>query len=502
MAARYTIVVDSKTDWFGSTTDFDVVTVAEYLARGESKNRRVGANRVVNLCRHTHIMSGGYYCSLLAEARGDIVLPSMADILDLSHKSLYAFLLPELNDALAKAHAKLTEQAVPFQFLVAFGQTEEPALALLGRQLFDVFRYPIVRVQVVEKSPQQWKITSLKPLGPHQVAKTSRLFVEESLRGFARLPLRRKPCRTAPLYDLAILVNPNEELPPSDAPALAQFVKAGQALRMRVDMITSKDIHRIPEFDALFLRETTSISDHTFHFARKAEQEGLPVIDDTGSIIRCTNKVYLYELLSANGIPVPNTRVVDRQSFTPEIAQELMDVLGTPIILKIPDGSFSRGMTRAENLDSLMEGAKSLFAHSRLILAQTFMYTSFDWRIGVLRGLPLFANQYMMSRNHWQIYHHHPDGGVENGGFRALPLTAVPAEVVETARRAASLIGNGLYGVDLKQTPNGVFVIEVNDNPNIDHGVEDKILKGSLYTTILKEFIARIEASGARPAGS
>jgi len=65
--------------------------------------------------------------------------------------------------------------------------------------------------------------------------------------------------------------------------------------------------------------------------------------------------------------------------------------------------------------------------------------------------------------------------------------------VVDLALKAAALIGNGLYGVDLKQNEHGVFVIEINDNPNIDHGVEDKVLKGELYDIILQEFIHRIE---------
>jgi glutathione synthase/RimK-type ligase-like ATP-grasp enzyme len=65
--------------------------------------------------------------------------------------------------------------------------------------------------------------------------------------------------------------------------------------------------------------------------------------------------------------------------------------------------------------------------------------------------------------------------------------------VVEAAMRAAGLIGDGLYGVDLKQTKDGVFVIEINDNPNLDRGVEDVVLKDDLYRIVLKEFIRRIE---------
>jgi len=63
------------------------------------------------------------------------------------------------------------------------------------------------------------------------------------------------------------------------------------------------------------------------------------------------------------------------------------------------------------------------------------------------------------------------------------------------ALKAANLIGDSLYGVDVKETEDGqVFVIEVNDNPSIDSGVEDLILKDGLYRAILSELVSRIEA--------
>ena len=38
------------------------------------------------------------------------------------------------------------------------------------------------------------------------------------------------------------------------------------------------------------------------------------------------------------------------------------------------------------------------------------------------------------------------------------------------------------------------YVVEVNDNPSIDAGVEDTYLKGSLYETIIQVFLRRLEA--------
>ncbi len=38
-----------------------------------------------------------------------------------------------------------------------------------------------------------------------------------------------------------------------------------------------------------------------------------------------------------------------------------------------------------------------------------------------------------------------------------------------------------------------MHVIEVNDNPNIDAGLEDRILKDELYLTVMRSFVTRIE---------
>jgi glutathione synthase/RimK-type ligase-like ATP-grasp enzyme len=79
------------------------------------------------------------------------------------------------------------------------------------------------------------------------------------------------------------------------------------------------------------------------------------------------------------------------------------------------------------------------------------------------------------------------------GTFVTLAVEFAPKEVVELALRAARAIGNGLYGVDIKETPYGLMVMEVNDNPNIDAGVEDQILKGALYERVMDVFYDRLQ---------
>src|SRR5690606_12006569 len=133
-----------------------------------------------------------------------------------------------------------------------------------------------------------------------------------------------------------------------------------------VEPITKKDLPRLAGFDALFIRETTSIDNHTYRFARRAMQEGMPVIDDPISMIRCTNKIYLHELMTANGIAVPPTVILAGQ----QDLQRAAEALGFPMVLKVPDSSFSRGVKKVNDAAELQALFREWSEDTELLLAQ------------------------------------------------------------------------------------------------------------------------------------
>lgn len=336
---------------------------------------------------------------------------------------------------------------------------------------------------------KQVKPLALKALStPEEQESFAKAFENFSLQMW-RKPKARKQYR----YDMAILTNPDDPLPPSDPEALALFVKAANSLGIGTEFITKKDYMRLAEYDALFIRETTSVDDHTYKFAKKAEAEGLVVIDDPTSILRCTNKIYLADLLNTHKVPTPKTVILNQPSETR--LKQLESEIPYPIVLKIPDGSFSRGVVKAENFAELQTSAKQLLSESALLLAQEYMYTDYDWRIGVFNHKPLFASRYYMVKDHWQIYNHET-GEAVSGGFDTLPTYEAPKKVIDVALKATKLIGDGFYGVDLKQSGDRVVVIEVNDNPSLDSEVEDLFLGEQLYLEIMKEILRRLELQG------
>jgi glutathione synthase/RimK-type ligase-like ATP-grasp enzyme len=484
---RQIIVVENLEDWPAGDLPYTVVHVDDYLTSEEYLTQK--NILVINLCRSYRYLSVGYYCALLAEARRHRVIPSVKCMLDLSSKSMYSLDAINLEEQVRRGFRKhsLDGGADEFEMDIMLGRCRHESLRDLARQIFEFFPCPLLRVRF--RLQGGWHINSIKPLPIHRLDEDALVQFREALSSYIKRRKRPAKARKPARYDLAILHDPADPLPPSDARALANFAKAGAELGIEVDLIQRKDYARLAEYDALFIRDTTRINHYTYRFAKKAESEGMIVIDDPRSIQLCTNKVYLAEVLKANRIPAPKTVIVGRGDLA--AAEER---IGYPMVLKVPDGSFSRGVFKAENRVQMHEISQLLFQSSELVLAQEYLYTEFDWRVGLLNRKPLYACQYFMSKKHWQIVHHNASGGFSQGGFKCLPLEEVDPAVLNLAERAANLIGDGLYGVDIKQSGQDLYVIEINDNPSLDSEVEDCALKQDLYRVIMKEFLRRLNA--------
>lgn len=476
------IVIEHKSDWRPGFPSHPVVLAKDYLEQHEQFGSK--GIKVINLCRSYAYLSTGYYCSLLAEARRHKVIPSVRAINELSKKSLYRIESDELETVVQRRLKRLVRDT--YEIDVFFGQCGDAMLEQVGHEIFEMFPCPLLRIEFERNG--KWEISRIKTFPINQITEAQREPFVEAINIYASKRWRTHRTRTESKYDLAILHNPDDPLPPSDDRALSRFIRTGKELDINVEIIDKNDYAKLTEYDALFIRETTSIENHTYRFARKAENEGMVVIDDPNSILKCTNKIYLAELLRSHRIPRPKTVIVSEDTL-----DTLPDKIPFPIVLKIPDGSFSRGVVKANDPEELKRLAAQLFEESDLILAQEFVYTQYDWRVGVLNRQPLYVCQYFMSKDHWQILKHEEGGRFKEGGWRTLAVEDAPRDVVNVALRAANLIGDGLYGVDLKQNDKGIYVIEVNDNPNIESGVEDGVLKDELYLAILREFVHRLE---------
>jgi glutathione synthase/RimK-type ligase-like ATP-grasp enzyme len=482
------ILVDQDRDFSNADTPHKVMNTRDYLSRPQLF--RETKPKIINLARSYGYQGTGYYCALLAEARGHRIMPTVESMTELSRKTLYEHALPELEASLRrcleKSPGRSTEATL--KFIVCFGQIEDSGLTPFARLLFDWFRVPILRVNVNWNGKRE--IERITPAAINSINEHERAFFTRALEEHSKGTWKRPKARDVLKYTLAVLVDTTEKDSPSDQQSLRHLSRLAEKFSIDVDPIQKGDLDRVAEFDALWIRATTSIDNFTYRFARRAQQEGMPVIDDPQSMIRCTNKVYLAERLGAAGVPTPKTMIVQSEKQS----GDLVHALGLPIVLKIPDGSFSRGVFKLDHEAALRSKIKEMLEHSDLLIAQEFVPTSFDWRIGVLGGEAIFACQYRMARGHWQVVKYRDGKSQLEGGFTAIPLDQVPHGVIETAVKGANLMGDGLYGVDMKQTDKGLHIIEINDNPDVNHGVEDAAEKDRVWEKILGWFWERLEA--------
>jgi len=478
------IVVENPRDWPLDLPGVSVVPARAYLtdpAYGEGRSVKV-----FNLCKSYRYQSLGYYVSLLAEARGHKPMPRVNTMEDLQSQNLVRLLTEDLDDLVQKSLAPIKSDT--FELSIYFGRNVASRHAALSHRLFSLLQAPLLRAHF-ERHRDQWHLRSVRAIAASDIPPPHHDFVVEAATAYFMGRRRRTHKRPAPRFDLAILHDPDNPESPSNARALQKFEKAAEDVGLDVEFITRADLSRLSEFDALFIRDTTFASHYTYRFSRRATAEGLVVIDDPESILKCNNKVYLAELLTRHHIPAPRTLMVHHDNVG-----QIVSNLGLPCVLKQPDSSFSVGVVKVESEAELLAKVGALLQKSELIVAQEWLPTEFDWRVGILDRRPLFVCKYFMAAGHWQIVKREAGRtGYEEGPVQAVAVAEAPEDVVKIALKAANLIGDGLYGVDVKQIGSRCYVIEVNDNPNVDAGNEDGVLKDALYREIMGSFVRRIE---------
>ena len=133
---------------------------------------------------------------------------------------------------------------------------------------------------------------------------------------------------------------------------------------------------------------------------------------------------------------------------------------------------------------SFAKVGRRFFRRADRIIAQKFVQSQFDWRVGIAGGKVLYVCQYMIPRKQWKILTYTPDGKTLTGPVKGVRIEDADPKLLDMALRAGAAIGKGLYGVDLKQVGSEYVVIEVNDNPTINAGDEDQ-KSGDLYERLV-----------------
>ena len=423
--------------------------------------------------------------SLLAEARGHLAIPTVKNIVDLKNLKLVRIVSYEFDDVIKQSLKNIKSRE--FTLSIYFGQNVALKYKELSSLFYKHFQVPFFQVKFSHNT--KWNIQSVRVVSESEIPEEHL----ESVHEFANQYFAKKRYDTPKLiksdFDLAILVNPNDPAPPSNVKAIRKFIDIAEKMNIYAEIIEPKDLSRLSSFDALFIRQSTEVNNEAYAFARKAQQEGIAIIDYPDAILKCCNKVYMTEALNNANIATPKTVIVHKDNRN-NVIQEV----GLPCVLKAPDSTFSFGVKKAKTEDEYNSLVNEMLKESDLIIAQEFCPSDYDWRIGIIDDKPFYACKYYMAKGHWQIYNWKAKKkNDQDGDADCLPIKEVPKKVLDMALKSARLIGKGLYGIDIKVVNNKPMVIEINDNPNIDFGVEDLHYGDLVYTKILNAFKNRLD---------
>jgi glutathione synthase/RimK-type ligase-like ATP-grasp enzyme len=254
--------------------------------------------------------------------------------------------------------------------------------------------------------------------------------------------------------------------------ALIRCRDVAEGLGHDVEFLFPVDINKINKQDALFIRARTDPMNVTYVAAQTASFHGIPVIDDPDSIRVCSDKVNMYSHLIQSGVSIPKTVFLSKNDLNVETVTHIFDTLGYPVILKEPSTSFSLRVEKVNDIAEFFKVSRRFIKMSDWIVAQQYIESKYDWRIGVLNGELLYACKYTIPTDTFKIQAS-VDGHIVYCGVESITPDMIPKHIIKLGIDAGNAIGTGLYGVDIKNNNGDAYVIEVNDNPSIESGEDD-----------------------------
>jgi ribosomal protein S6--L-glutamate ligase len=240
-------------------------------------------------------------------------------------------------------------------------------------------------------------------------------------------------------------------------------------------------LHRgeaVAGFDVVIPRIGASVTDYGLAVLAHFERDAVPILNSPSAIARSRDKLRALQLLSAEDVGIPRTAMARE----PEAIRSAVDAVGgTPVIIKLLQGTQGVGVMIADSAQAVESIADTLRGLGQSVILQEFIAESRgrDVRAFVV-GSEVVAAMRRTARA---------------GEFRSNLHRGGEGERVELDGRfsraavdAARIMGLEVAGVDLLESDEGPRVIEVNSSPGL-RGIEQ-----ATGVDVAAAVIARAEA--------
>jgi ribosomal protein S6--L-glutamate ligase len=221
------------------------------------------------------------------------------------------------------------------------------------------------------------------------------------------------------------------------------------------------DGERITGLDGVVPRIGASITFYGLAVLRQFEMMGVFPANDSQAIAKSRDKLRALQLLSRHDIGIPPTAFARRRE---DVRSAIRKVGGTPVILKLLEGSQGTGVILAESVKSAESVLEAMHSLKQNILIQAFIEESrgTDFRAIVVGRKVVAAMARQAVEGEFRSNLHR--GGSARG------VTLEP-QFAATAIHAAEVLGLNIAGVDMIASREGPMVLEVNSSPGLE-GVE------------------------------
>jgi ribosomal protein S6--L-glutamate ligase len=255
-----------------------------------------------------------------------------------------------------------------------------------------------------------------------------------------------------------------------------RIVHAAQRRGHTVDVINTLQVHMnitssrptlwyggrtLPLYDAVIPRIGASITHFGLAVLRQFEMQGVFPLNESVAIGRARDKLRALQLLARRGIGLPVTTFAHGPKTAASVIEE---VGGTPVVIKLLEGTQGMGVILAETNASAVSIIEAFSAANVNIMVQEFIEEArgTDVRAFVVGGRVVAAMKRTGRTSDFRSNLHR--------GGRADP-TEISPEERDTAISAAEALGLNVCGIDMLRSKRGPLVIEVNSSPGL-RGIE------------------------------
>lgn len=216
----------------------------------------------------------------------------------------------------------------------------------------------------------------------------------------------------------------------------------------------------LTDVDGVIPRIGASVTFYGTAVVRQFEMKKVFSAVESQALVRSRDKLRSLQILSRAGLGLPKTVFTN---FARNV-DPILETLGTPVVIKILEGTQGLGVVLAENRNAAKSVIEAFHSLKVRIIMQEFIAEAkgADIRAFVVDGKVVGAMKRQAKEGEFR-------SNLHQGGSAS--VVRLNAEEKETALRAAKAMGLGVAGVDMLQSKRGPLVMEVNSSPGLE-GIE------------------------------